>query len=205
MFALVISDRVWEILKWPVVVVGLAFVIGLFGGLAWGSFVLVRTLWRRLSRAEFASFALWMLVNFALALGATLVIVHRAVSLPVGGQLTEHFIVAWALEWGGAMLGASILGGLFVFRRSTSWQTLLTWPWLVGVMIGLAYMFGLSGQMDSGSRLCDAPAGSSCDNAWGLGAWLVGGLAAAVLGGTFVASAALARVLARSQLLKRHS
>jgi len=205
MQALVISDRLWEIIKWPVFIVGFAFVVGLLGGIAWGSFVLVRGLWRRLSRREFATFAVWMVVNFTLTLGATLAIVHRAVSLPSGERLSSRFLVAWALAWGGPMILAAVIGGLLVFRRSTSWQTLLTWPWLVGVAFGLAYVIGVSGQMDAGSRLCDAPSGSSCDNAWGLGAWLLGFVAAVVLGGTFVASASLARVLPRRPRLRRHS
>jgi hypothetical protein len=204
MLALVISDRLWEIIKWPGLIVGLAFVVGLLGGTAWGSFVLVRSLWRRLSRREFATFVVWMVVNFALTLGATLAIVHRAVSLAVGERLSNDFLVVWAVEWGGPMVIAAVLAGLFVFRRSTSWQTLLTWPWLVGVVVGLAYLIGVSGTMDSGSKLCDAPTRSSCDNAWGLGAWLLGFVAAVVLGGTFVASASLARVLPRRPRLRRH-
>jgi uncharacterized protein YneF (UPF0154 family) len=203
LLALVISDRVWEIIKWPVLIVSFAFVLALVGAIAWGSFLLVRTLWRRLSRQEFAAFALWVLVNFGLTLGATLAIVHRAVSLPAGEHLMSHFLVVWALEWSGPMVVASVLGGLFVFKRSTSWQTLLTWPWLVGVAVGFAYMVGLSGQMDSGSKLCDASANGSCDNAWGLGAWLLGLVAAVVLGGTFVASATLKRVLTRRPRLRR--
>jgi hypothetical protein len=114
-----------------------------------------------------AAFALWVLANFALTLGATLAIVNRAVSLPADERLTNRFLVVWALEWGGPMVVACVLGGLFVFKRSTPWRTLLTWPWLVGVVVGLAYLVGLSGQMDSGSRLCDAPPNSSCDDAWG--------------------------------------
>jgi hypothetical protein len=204
MLALVMSNRLWEIIKWPFLIVGFAFAAALLGGIAWGSFALVRSLWRRLSRREFSAFAVWMIVNFALTLGATLAIVHRAVSLPAGERLSNHFLVVWALEWGSPVVFAAVLGGLFVFRRSTSWQTVLTWPWLVGVVVGLAYTIGVSGQMDSGSKLCDAPSGSSCDNAWGLGAWLLGFGSAVLLGGTFVASASLARILPRRPRLRGH-
>ncbi len=192
--AFAIGDGVWEILEWPILIVGIALVVAFFVGTAWGSFVLVRMLWRRVSRREFAAFALWVLVAFALTLGATLSIVHRAVALPAGEQLSNRFLVAWALEWGAPMVVASVLGGLFVFRRSTPWKTLLTWPWLVGVVVGLGYVVGLSGQMDSGSKLCDAPPKSSCDDAWGLGAWLLGFGGAVLLGGIFIVSATLARV-----------
>jgi hypothetical protein len=58
-------------------------------------------------------------------------------------------------------------------------------------------MVGLSGQMDAGSKLCDAPANGSCDNAWGLGAILLSVAAALVLGGTFVFTATLSRLLPR--------
>jgi hypothetical protein len=181
-----------EILKWPALVFGLAVVVGFLVGTAVGSFLLVRSLWRRLSRREFAAFSAWIVLTFALALAATLVAVHRAVSLASGEQLSSRYLMTWGLEWGGAMILAAILGGLFVFRRSTSWQTVLTWPWLVGLVVGLAYDIGLSGQMDAGSTLCNSP--NDCDTAWGLGAWLLGFVAAVVLGGVFVASATLTRL-----------
>jgi hypothetical protein len=176
-------------------VVAVAFLLALAGATAWGSFLLARKLWRRLQRPEFAAFGIWIAVTFALAVGATLTIVHHAIALPAGAQFSERFLITWTLEWGGSMVVTAFVGGVVVFRRSTAWQPVLTWPWLVGVAVGLGYMIGLSGQMDSGSKLCDAPAGGSCDDAWGLGAWVVGVLAAVVLGGTFVATASLTRIL----------
>jgi hypothetical protein len=85
------------------------------------------------------------------------------------------------------MVLLSLLAGGLVFRRHTPWVVILTWPWL-GLAVAVAYDFGLSGQMDGGSRLCDAPRGGSCDTSWGDGAMFLAFPAAAVLGGTFVAS-----------------
>ncbi len=197
MYGLVISDRLWEIMKWPLIVVGLLFVIALWVGIFLGMRWLVRKIRQRLSKPEFVALAVWGIAIFALSLAATLVIVHRAVALAPSGHLTNHFLVVWAVTWGGSMLLVSILAGMFVFRRATPWQVVLTWPWLVGGAVGLAWMVGLSGQMDAGSKLCDAQANGSCDNAWGLGAILLSVAAALVLGGTFVFTATLRRMLPR--------
>ena len=136
----------------------------------------------------------WCAAVFALSLTATLIIVHRAVALPRSAKLETHFLVVWATTWGGSILGLTLLAGLLVFRRTTTWDVVLTWPWLVGGAVGLAYMIGLSGQMDGGSKLCDAPANGSCDTAWGLGAILLSLAAGIVLGGTFIAALSLRRL-----------
>ncbi len=136
----------------------------------------------------------WCATVFALSLTATLIIVHHAVALPRSARLETHFLAVWAITWGGSLLLLSILAGLLVFRRTTAWDVVLTWPWLVCGAVGLGYMFGLSGQMDAGSKLCDAPAGGSCDTAWGLGGILLSLVAGLVLGGTFVASLSVRRL-----------
>jgi hypothetical protein len=148
------------------------------------------------SNGELIAFTLWAVAEFALALAATLAIVHRAVTLPHGNQLPTHFLIGWAVTWGGSMLGLSLLGGVLVFRRTAPWSVILTWPWLVGGAVLLAFMFGLSGQMDQGSRLCGNQIGG-CDLSWGFGGVIVGGVAALVLGGAFVATASLKRLLLR--------
>jgi hypothetical protein len=50
------------------------------------------------------------------------------------------------------MVLLSLLAGGLVFRRHTPWVVILTWPWLVGLAVAVAYDSGLSGQMDGGSR-----------------------------------------------------
>ncbi|HZS31536.1 MAG TPA: hypothetical protein VFA37_09785 [Gaiellaceae bacterium] len=149
-----------------------------------------------MSNGELIAFVLWGVVEFALALSAILVIVHRAVALPHGSRLPTHFLIGWAVTWGGAMVGLSLLGGALVFRRTAPWDVVLTWPWLVGGAVFVAYMLGLSGQMDQGSRLCGNQPGG-CDLSWGFGGAIVGGAAAPVLGGTFAVGASLKRLLLR--------
>jgi hypothetical protein len=133
---------------------------------------------------------------FALTLTATLIIVHRALALPRSGRLSDHFLATWAATWGGSLLLLSIVAGLVVFQRSTPWEVVLTWPWLVGIAVGAGWMGGLTGQVDAGSRLCDAPANGSCDTAWGLGAAFISLAAGLVLGGSFIAAASLRRLAA---------
>jgi hypothetical protein len=149
-----------------------------------------------LSTSEIVGFALWLVAEFALSLAATLVVVHRALGLQPGAQLSKHFLVAWAITWGGSMVLLSLLAGALVFRRHTPWVVVLTWPWVVGLAVAVAYDFGLSGQMDGG-RLCDAPRGGSCDISWGIGAMFLAVAAAAVLGGAFVSVASLKRLALR--------
>ena len=149
-----------------------------------------------MSNGELIAFILWAVAEFALTLTATLAIVHRAVALPRGSQLPTHFLIGWGVTWGGSMLGLSLVGGLLVFRRTAPWDVVLTWPWLVGVAVFLAFMLGLSGQMDQGSRLCGNQTGG-CDLSWGFGGVIVGGVAAIVLGGAFVVAASLKRLLLR--------
>ena len=146
------------------------------------------------SNGELIGFVSWVVGEFALALAATLLIVHRAVALPKGDRLHTHFLIGWAVTWGGSMLVFSLVAGALVFRRTAPWDVVLTWPWLVGVAVFVAYMFGLSGQMDQGSRLCGTQSGG-CDLSWGFGGLLVGGVAAVALGGVFVAAASLKRLL----------
>lgn len=94
------------------------------------------------------------------------------------------------------MLVLSLVAGSVVFRRTAPWDVVLTWPWLIGVAVFLAYMFGLSGQMDQGSRLCGAQSGG-CDLSWGFGGVVVAAAGAATLGSAFVAVASLKRLLLR--------
>lgn len=47
------------------------------------------------SNGELIGFLLWVVAEFALALAAMLVIVHRAVALPKGHQLQTHFLAGW--------------------------------------------------------------------------------------------------------------
>jgi hypothetical protein len=149
------------------------------------------------SRPEIIGFALWVGTEFALALAGTLVIVHRAVGLPPGAHLSNHFFAAWAITWVGPMLLLSLLAGGLVFRRNTPWEVVLTWPWLIGLAVAVAYFFGLSGQMDPPSRLCTAAHGGSCDTSWGIGAMVLAVAAGAVLGGAFVSAASLKRLALR--------
>lgn len=149
------------------------------------------------SEAEFIAYIAWLTATFAVSLAATLVIVHHATALHPKTELTTHFLAVWASTWGGSLLLLSILAGTFVFRRTTPWEVVLTWPWLVGLTVGIAYFAGLTGQMDAGSKLCDAPANGSCDTAWGLGAIALSLAAALTLGGTFITAATLRRLLPR--------
>jgi hypothetical protein len=150
------------------------------------------------SNGELIGFVLWVVVEFALALAATLAIVHRAVALPKGDQLQTHFLVGWGATWGVPMLVLSALAGTLVFRRTAPWDVVLTWPWLIGVAVFFACEFGLGGQMDQGSRLCGQQSGG-CDLSFGFGSALVGGAAAVILGVAFVAAASLKRLLVRNE------
>jgi len=149
------------------------------------------------SEREVIAYVAWLAVTFAVSLVATLVIVHHAIALPPKAELASHFLVVWASTWGGSLLLLSILAGALVFRRTTAWEVVLTWPWLVGLTVGIAYFAGLTGQMDAGSKLCNASANGSCDTAWGLGAIALSLAAALALGGTFITAATLRRLLPR--------
>ena len=146
---------------------------------------------------EIISFAVWFVAEFALSFAATLDIVHRGTRLPAGRTLSDHFLASWAVTWGGSMLLFAIVAGGVVFRRATPWGVVLTWPWLVGPVVGFASFIALTPHMDSGSRMCDAPAGGSCDTSWGLGAMLLSLVAAATLGTSFIAVASLKKALLR--------
>jgi len=147
------------------------------------------------SKPEIAGFAAWCGAVFALSLIASIVIEHRVVELHRSSHLSNHFLAAWAATWGGSILLLTVLAGVLLFRQATAWQVILTWPWLVGPVVGLAWFLAFTGQMDGGSKLCEAPANGSCDTAWGLGAIFLSIGAALVLGGTFVAAATMTRVV----------
>ena len=148
-------------------------------------------------QVEVIAFFAWLAATFALSLAATLVIVHRALALPPKGELSTHLLLRWGVISGGSLLLLAVLAGVLVFRPTTPWNVVLTWPWLIGLTVGAGYFFGLAGHMDGGSKLCDAPQNGSCDNAWGLGAVLLSFVAAVVLGGVFVSVVALRRLLPR--------
>lgn len=125
--------------------------------------------------------------TFALSLAATLVIVHRAVSLHPKAELSDRFLTRWGVSFGASLLLLAVVAGLLVFRRATPWEVVLTWPWIAGLAVGLGYFIGLTGQMDGGSKLCDVAKNSSCDTSRGLGALLVTLAAGLALGGVFIA------------------
>ena len=93
------------------------------------------------------------------------------------------------------MLVLAMLAGALVFRRTTPWDVVLVWSWLVGPLVGVAFYFALSSQMDQGSRMCGKA--GPCDISWGFGAALISVFAAVVLGAAFVSTASLKRVLLR--------
>lgn len=117
-----------------------------------------------MSEPEIIAFIVRLAATFAVSLAATLVIVHRAVAPPPKAELTVHFLVVWGATWGAR--SAQPRQQVPQRRRGDE---------------GAAerYFAGLTGQMDGGSKLCDASANGSCDNAWGLGAILLS-LAAAL-------------------------
>ncbi len=196
--AFVVSDRLWSVIQWPVIVVGVLFVVGFYGALLYGMSRLIRHLWKRLPHPEVVAFGLWIVTIFAFSFASTLVIVHRGAALQRPAQLSTHFLVLWAAASVGSMLLVSVIAGAVVFGRTTPWDIVLTWPWLVGLAVGLAWFLGLTGQMDGSSKLCDAPANGSCDTAWGLGAVLLAAVAAVVFGGAFISTASLKRLLLRT-------
>ena len=152
--------------------------------------------------SEIVAFGLWMFAEFALAFAGTLVIVHRAVKLPLGAHLSNSYLVTWAATWSGSMLLLSSLAGALVFRRHAPWDVLLTWPWLVGFAVGIGSFSALTGQMEGGSRLCTLPHGDSCDTSWGIGAMFLSLAAAIALGGAFIGVASLKRFTLRLLALR---
>jgi hypothetical protein len=148
-------------------------------------------------RRDLVRFGCWCGLLFALSLAATLSIVHEAVSHP-SVQLSHHYLVVWAAGTAGSLLAASLLGGLLVFRRETPWSVAGLWPLLAGPAVAVGYFFGVSGQMDAGSALCDARVGGSCDAAWGFGAIVIAVVAGAALGTLFSVAFALKRFIRRT-------
>jgi hypothetical protein len=139
----------------------------------------------------------WLAATFGVSLAATLVIVHRALALRPKQDLSEHYLAVWGIAAGGSLAFLAVIAGMCVFRRNAPWDIVLTWPWLAGLAVGLGYFFGLSDQTEGTSKLCDAPANSSCDNAWGLGAALFSLIGATVLGSLFIAALCVRRGLSR--------
>jgi hypothetical protein len=149
-----------------------------------------------ISQREHILFACWCAAAFVLSLALTLAIVHRAVS-STPHLLTSHYVEVWAAISGGSLALLAVLGGLIVFGRKTPWSVVALWPLLGGPLVAAGYLFGVSGQMDAGSALCEAPANGSCDTAWGIGAVAVAIFAAAVLGAVFTGTFALRRLVIR--------
>src|SRR5579872_6217957 len=188
-------------LKWPAIALGIAVVVGFWVGIFLGLRWLARELRRVVSGREFVAFVGWGIAVFTLALLATLTIVHQASASR--RSIDGRYLVIWGLTWGGSILALTLVAGLVVFRRERSWSTVLTWPWLIGPVVGFAYFLGASGQSDAGSKLCNAPTGGSCDTAWGLGAILLSVAAGVVLSGSFIMASTLRRLLPPRHRLSR--
>ena len=153
----------------------------------------------RVPRRARILFGGWCAALFGLSLAFTLAIVHRAVSN--GAQrLPGHYLVGWGVAAGASFLFVAALGGLVVFPSRTPWHVALLWPLLSGPAVATGYFFGLTGQMESGSTLCDASANGSCDTAWGLGAVVVAIASAIVLGTLFAAAFTTKRLATRIRL-----
>jgi hypothetical protein len=144
-------------------------------------------------RPDLARLGCWYGVSFIVSLVATLAIVRAALAHP-SEHLSRHYLVVWATCSGGSLLLASLLGGLFALRRETPIRMAVPWSLLVGPAVAVGYLFGVSGQMDAGSALCDAPAAGSCDTEWGFGAVAIAVVAGLVLGAVFSAAFALRRL-----------
>ena len=145
---------------------------------------------------EHILFVCWCAAAFVLSLVLTLAVVHRAVSR-APHLLPGHYVELWAAIAGLSLVLLAFLGGVIVFGRETPWSVVALWPLLGGALVAVGYLFGVSGQMDAGSALCTAPANGSCDTAWGIGALVVGVVAAAVLGVVFTGTFALRRLVIR--------
>jgi hypothetical protein len=141
----------------------------------------------------------WCAALFGLSLAFTLAIVHRAVSNGAP-RLPGHYLVGWGVAAGASFLIVAVLGGLVVFPSRTPWHVALLWPLVSGPAVATGYFFGLTGQMESGSTLCDASASGSCDTAWGLGAVVVAIASAIVLGTLFAAAFTTKRLATRIRL-----
>jgi hypothetical protein len=152
---------------------------------------------RDVSNFDVAGFVVWIATTFAVAMTATLDITHTARALPESQDLSSQYLIWWAERYGGALLALSILAGLILFWRATPWEVVLSWPWLAGPAVGLAFFLSLTPYMDGGTRMCDAPMGGSCDTAWGIGAALVSIAAGVALGGPCVALVSGRRLLGR--------
>jgi hypothetical protein len=138
----------------------------------------------------------WCAAVFGLSLAFTLAIVHRAVSNPTH-HLPSHYLVGWGVVAGASFVIVAVLGGLVVFPKQTPWHVALLWPLLSGPAVATGYFFGLTGQMESGSTLCDASANGSCDTAWGLGAVVIAIASAIILGTLFAAAFTTKRLATR--------
>jgi hypothetical protein len=114
--------------------------------------------------------------------------------------LPGHYLVEWGAAAAGSFVLVAVLGGLVVFAKQTPLNVALLWPLLSGPAVATGYLFGLSGQMESGSTLCSASANGSCDTAWSFGAIVLAVAAAVILGGVFAAASATKRLVTRLRL-----
>jgi hypothetical protein len=136
----------------------------------------------------------WCLLSGVVSFGATRALVDVAVALPPGDEINSDYLARWAIVTGGSLLALALIAGLVVFDRTAPWEVLLTWPWLVGFAIALGAYIALGDQMNGGSQLCEQPAGTSCDTAWGFGAMILGVGTGIVFGSVCLAAAAVRRL-----------
>jgi hypothetical protein len=155
------------------------------------------TQWSGVSGLEVARFSGWCLTSLLVTVASTAVLVREAVRLPVHATLTAQYVVTWMSVWLGLLLLLSVVAGVVVFRRTTPWRVVLTWPWLVGPAVGFGFFIAVAPYADGPNRLCPQ-VGGSCDTAWGMGAMFLSVLAACVVGGVFIAAATVWRWIGRS-------
>jgi hypothetical protein len=152
---------------------------------------------RDVSNGEVVRFAIWCGGVLSAGAAATATFVDGAKAQPPGSHSAD-WLLHWAYYSGPLIFALSIFGGLIVFRRATAWEITGTWPlFLSGPVFALGYFAALSatGQTDAHSVLCDSA--QPCDTSFGLGAGILAVIASPLIGGSFIATHALRRLVGR--------
>jgi hypothetical protein len=141
-------------------------------------------------------FATWIALVGAVSVASTVVVIREA-EARAPRDLTDDYLVRWAIVSACSLLVLALFGGLAVFGRRTRFEIAGVWPLVAGIVVGCGYLFTLvaMGQTEPGSVSCDGP--QSCETEFGFGAALLTVVAAVAIGVVFIAAFGLKRLAGR--------
>jgi hypothetical protein len=170
------SDRVWTIVEWPFIALGISFAIGAVTGLLWSAYRFSRWSWARQRRyqttgdmtiGEAIRVVVWALALMGATAYVNVVAMHHVENRPAG---PDTWLVRWLVGSCVALGVFSLVAGLVVLRATAPWGFALTLPFAAGPVVGItSYVTWTSmGQDQANSAACNQS--QPCDIAFGFGA-----------------------------------